>query len=48
MGLNFIAYSDNCLSAHHVLEYMQFILLGHKDPLVLMASVVDSLILKSS
>lgn len=38
LSLNYIAHSDNRLSAQLVLEFLQFILLAHKDPLVTMVS----------
>lgn len=38
LSLNYIAHSDNRLSAQLVLEFLQFILLAHKDPLVTLVS----------
>lgn len=35
LSLNYIAYSDNRLSPSLILDFLQFILLRHKDPLVL-------------
>ena len=38
LSLNYVAHSDNRLSAQLVLDFLQFILLAHKDPLVTMVS----------
>lgn len=38
LGLNYVAHSDNQLSAHLILEFLQVLLLAHKDPLVIMVN----------
>ena len=38
MNLNYIAHSHNRLSAQCVLEFLQLLLLAHKDPLLVMVS----------
>lgn len=47
LSLNYIAHSDNRLSAQLVLDFLYFILLAHKDPLVVMVSQPPKFIAQS-
>lgn len=38
MALTYISHSDNRFSTQLVIDFMQFLLLTHKDPLVVMVS----------
>ena len=44
LSLDFTAHSNNQLSSSKVIDFMQFILLHHKDPLVLRVSAVRTLL----
>ena len=41
LNLRYVAHTGNRLSAHLVLDFLQIILLSHKDPLVLMVGYIN-------